>query len=94
MKKSRGSAAWPPAYVKAAGTEGPACVLTFRFQDPGVDLDRFTQRPYFKPVWWPNIVGLFLDGKIDWASVEDHVVGSYRLLAPQKLVDEIGKTRR
>ncbi|HEX2890682.1 hypothetical protein [Vineibacter terrae] len=76
---------WPPAYAKAAATEGPACVLTFRSLLPGVDDDAFRKPPFFKPVWWPDIAGIFLDGDTDWTDVAKLVTASYRLLAPKTL---------
>jgi hypothetical protein len=74
---------WPPAYVKAAGTEGPACVLTFR---AAIDeLDAMRAAPFFKPVWFSDIVGLFLDDDTDWTEVRELVTDSYCILAPKKL---------
>ncbi len=78
---------WPPAYAKAAATDGPACVLTFRSRLPGVDDDAFRTPPFFKPEWWPDIAGTFLDGGTDWTDVAKLVTASYRLLAPKTLVE-------
>ncbi|HEX5096404.1 MAG TPA: MmcQ/YjbR family DNA-binding protein [Acidimicrobiia bacterium] len=74
---------WPPAYVKAAGTEGPACVLTFRA--PIEELDAMRGAPFFKPVWFADVVGLFLDDGTDWTEVRELVTDSYCILAPKKL---------
>jgi hypothetical protein len=79
---------WPPAYAKAAGTDGPACVLTFRSLLPSVDGDAFRKPPFFKPVWWPDIAGVFLDERTDWDDVAKLVEGSYRILAPKKLTEQ------
>ena len=78
-------AGWPPAYVKAAGTDGPACVLTFRSRLHEIDDQAFRQPPFFKPVWWPDIAGMFLDRRTDWEDVSSWVAASYRMLAPLKL---------
>src|SRR4051812_19548241 len=52
---------WPPAYARAASTEGPAVVLTFRSE--GIELDALSEAgpPYFKPLWFDDIAGLVLD---------------------------------
>lgn len=78
---------WPPAYARAAGTDGPVIVLTF--QSSGQELDAFGNvgYPFFRPVWRPGIVGMVLDADVDWDEVKELVVESYCLLAPQRLVD-------
>ena len=76
---------WPPAYAKAAATDGPACVLTFRSRLPEIDAEAFRQPPFFKPAWWPDIAGLFLDDDTDWKDVAKLLESSYRLLAPKRL---------
>jgi hypothetical protein len=78
-------AGWPPAYVKAAGTDGPACVLTFRSRLTEVDADAFADDPFFKPVWFPDIAGVFLRDDTDWKDVAKLVEASYRLMAPKRL---------
>lgn len=78
-------AGWPPAYAKAAATDGPACVLTFRSLLTQVDDEAFRKRPFFKPVWWPDIAGMFLTDGTDWKDVARLIAASYRTLAPKKL---------
>ena len=82
---------WPPAYAKAAGSSGPLCVLTFRSDLAEFDPGSFSRPPYFKPVWWPNILGMALDEHTDWKAVGAHLVASYRLLAPKKLAAGMGR---
>jgi hypothetical protein len=74
----------PPAYAEAAGSDD-ATVLTFRC--PPDDLDALTHAgpPFFKPVWFPDIVGLHLTDATDWTEVAELVTDSYRLLAPKRL---------
>ena len=78
---------WPPAYARAAGTDGPVVVLTF--QSSGQELDAFGNvgHPFFRPVWRPGIVGMVLDAGVGWDEVKELVVESYCLLAPRRLVD-------
>jgi len=80
---------WPPAYAKAAATRGPACIVTFRSRLPEVDAEVFRQFPFFKPIWWPDIVGTFIDEHTDWKHIEALLKESYRMLAPQKLADTV-----
>jgi hypothetical protein len=81
---------WPPAYARAAGTDGPAVVLTF--QSSGEELQALSNggHPYFRPPWRPGIVGMFVDAEeTDWAEVAELVTESYCLLAPQRLVARV-----
>jgi hypothetical protein len=77
---------WPPAYAKAAKSNGPACVLTFRLPAAKLKAPRFSREPFFRPVWFHNIVGMFLNAPIDWDDVETLLTESYCVLAPKKLV--------
>jgi len=78
-------AGWPPAYAKAAGTDGPVTVLTFRSGGDELHALAHTGSPFFKPVWWPDIVGLELGPDTDWDEVAELITESYRLLAPKRL---------
>jgi hypothetical protein len=82
---------WPPAYARAAGTEGPAVVLTF--QSSGEELQALSNvgLPYFRPPWRPGIVAMFVDDDTDWKEVAELVTESYCLLAPQRLVARVAR---
>ena len=75
----------PPAYAKAAGSDGPLCVLTFRGPRPAMDAPRFRRPPFFRPPWFADIFGLAIDEATDWDEVENLLVQSYCLLAPKRL---------
>jgi hypothetical protein len=85
---------WPPAYAQAAKTGGPACVVTFRTLDRQFDPADFELPPFFRPVWFPNIVGLVLDEATDWDQLADLLTVSYRVLAPKTLVDTLDGAAR
>jgi hypothetical protein len=85
---------WPPAYARAAGTDGPVTVLTFRASDDELDALAHAGPPFFKPVWFPNIVGLRLDRRTDWSEVAELVTDSYRLLAPKQLAARVDSPAR
>jgi len=76
----------PPAYARAAGSDGPVTVMTF--QSSGQELDALSRlgHPFFRPVWRPGIVGMIVDADSDWGEIAELVVDSYCLLAPKKLV--------
>ena len=82
---------WPPVYARAAGTDGPALVLTFRSSGDELDVLTGAGPPFFRPTWAPNIVGLHLTTPVDWAEVRELVTESYCLLAPQKLVARLDR---
>src|SRR4030088_3116735 len=77
---------WPPAYARAAGADGPITVMTFRSSGAALDALGTAAHPFFRPGWWPDIVGMVLDADADWAEVAELVTESYRVLAPKKLV--------
>jgi hypothetical protein len=82
---------WPPAYAQAAGSPGPLTVLTFR--SAGDELDAFGHLgpPFFRPVWFPDIVGMAIDAQTDWGEVAELVTDSYCVLAPRKLADQVAR---
>lgn len=80
----------PPAYAKAAGANGPLCVMTFRSPLPALDVHAYTWEPFFRPVWFPDIVGMRLNDQTDWGEVAGLVRASYRHLAPKKLASQVG----
>lgn len=82
-------AGWPPAYARAAGSRGPLLVVTFRVPESKLEMARFAQRPYFKPVWWPDIAGVVIDADTDWDEVETRLTDSYRALAPKSLLKSV-----
>jgi hypothetical protein len=79
-------AGWPPAYARAAGSDGPITVMTFRSSGPELDALGRARHPFFRPVWFPDIVGMVLDGGVDWDEVAELLTESYCVLAPKKLV--------
>jgi hypothetical protein len=77
---------WPPAYARAAGSDGPITVLTFRSSGPGLEILRRASHPFFSPRWAPDVIGMVLDPGTDWEEVADLVTESYCVLAPKRLV--------
>lgn len=77
---------WPAAYAKAAGTEGPLVVVTFRTSDILRDALRDAGDRFFVPGWgtkWgTKVVGIKLTRSIDWNEVKTLIEESHRLLAP------------
>ncbi|MGH8083196.1 MAG: hypothetical protein ACREP7_21635 [Lysobacter sp.] len=76
---------WPAAYAEAAGSAGPMIVLTFRLPIARLPAPKFSGPPFFRPVWFLNILGMAIDMDSDWDVVADLVLESYCVLAPKKL---------
>ena len=79
-------AGWPPAYARAVGCDGPVTVLTFRSPPEELDALSHAGHPFFRPVWFPDIVGMILDDGVDWGEVGELLIESYCVVAPKKLV--------
>jgi hypothetical protein len=80
---------WPPAYARAAASDGPLTVLTFRVPADDIETFRHVGAPFFKPVWFDDIVGMILQDDIDWTEVAELVTDSYCVLAPKRLRDSV-----
>lgn len=76
---------WPPAYAQAAGSDGPLPVLTFRLPAARRAAPKFARAPFFKPVWFADIVGMAIDPHSDWDEIAELISESYCVLAPKKL---------
>jgi hypothetical protein len=82
---------YPPSFAAAAGTSGPATVLTFR--SAGTELDAVLAGPAsFGPLWNRGDVGIRLDLYADWAALAELVVDSYRLRAPKTLLRRLDES--
>ena len=82
---------WPPAYARAAGSDGPMTVMTFRSSGPELAALSNAGHPFFKPVWFPDIVGMVLDAGVDWDEVGELLTESYCILAPKTLVELVDR---
>jgi hypothetical protein len=76
---------WPPVYARAAGTDGPAWVLTFRSAGEELDALRRGGPPFFAPPWRADEVGVVLDEAADWDDLAELVAESWWLQAPKRL---------
>jgi hypothetical protein len=82
---------WPPAYARAAGSDGPIIVMTFRSSGPELDALSDAGYPFFKPPWFADIVGMALDANADWDEVAELLTDSYCVMAPKRLVDRVDR---
>ena len=82
---------WPPAYAEAAGSDGPMYVLTFRTLGRESEPSEFAYYPFFRPVWFNNIVGMVIDDEVDWSEIGDMLAISYGILAPKKLAEQLNR---
>ena len=73
------------AYTRAASTDEPICVMTFRA--PGDEIAGLVTGgyPFFRPGWGADVVGIVLDDDVDWDEVAELLTDSYCVLAPKKL---------
>jgi hypothetical protein len=84
-------AGWPPAYARAARSDGPISVMTFRSSGPELHALANSGPPFFKPRWLPDVVGMVLDAGADWDEVAELVTESYCVLAPKRLVEAVDR---
>lgn len=84
-------AGWPPAYARAAATDGPSWVLMFRSSGPELDVLRHSGRPFFAPPWRQDEVGMILPADVDWQEVAELVTDSYCAQAPKALASSVDR---
>jgi hypothetical protein len=60
-------------------------VLTFRAGGDDLEALAAMGPPFFKPVWFRDIVGLTITPATDWSEVAELVTDSFCLLAPKPL---------
>lgn len=82
---------WPPAYARAVGSDGPLVVLTFRTPEPEFYEAGRARHPFFFPGWFPDLVGLVLDGSVDWDEIGELITDSYCVLAPRRLAEQVSR---
>lgn len=76
----------PPSYARAASSDGPLVVLTFRVPDIAYASFADDGGRFFQCIWgtrWQTkVVGVRLDRRTDWKEIAMLVGESHRLLAP------------
>jgi YjbR len=71
--------------------DGPVTVMTFRSSGPEREALRSSGRPFFRPAWGVDAVGMVLDAGVDWSEVTELVTDSYCVVAPRKLIELIDR---
>ncbi len=71
----------------------PLTYVTFHAASPELEALPAMGDPFYEG-WGPGLVAMVLreDGTTDWAEVKELVTDSYRLLAPKKLIAQLGVT--
>jgi hypothetical protein len=77
---------WPPAYARAAATDGPAHVLMFRSTGAELEALRSAGAPFFSTPWRRDEIGVALTDRTDWVEIAELVTESYCTQAPRRLV--------
>lgn len=75
----------PEGHARAAGTDGPALMLTFRAEPDEAAVLLAVGAPFVALPHWGTMVGLLLDGAPDWDEVTELVTDSYCVQAPRRL---------
>jgi hypothetical protein len=83
------NAGWPPVYARAAGTAGPATVLTFRSAGTELAALEASGPPFFSAHFGRDDVGIVIQPDTDWEEVAELVTESYCLLAPRRLAAQV-----
>lgn len=74
------------AHTRAARVDGPTTIVTFRAVGEDLAMLRSTGHPFFYAGWGRDVVGMVLEGEIDWDEVAELMTDSFCVLAPKKLV--------
>ena len=75
----------PAEYARAADDDGAITVLMFRSSGAELAALGSLGRPFFKPLWPENMVGMILEPDVDWEEVAELLTESYCVMAPKKL---------
>ncbi|GAA3222818.1 hypothetical protein GCM10017691_09280 [Pseudonocardia petroleophila] len=79
----------PPAYARAAGTDGPAVVLTFSSSGPELAALHHVGPPFFAAPWGSAVVGVVLAPDVDHEELVELLTDSFCLLAPRALAERV-----
>jgi hypothetical protein len=79
----------PPAFARAAGTDGPVVVLTFRSSGPELAALHHAGPPFFSAPWGPDVVGMVLAPDVDAVELAELLTESFCVLAPRRLADAV-----
>lgn len=71
------------------GGEDQRVRVMFRAEPGEVMAFEHMGEPYFRADWGENVVGLFLDGRTDWAEMAELLTDSYCVQAPPALAHEV-----
>ncbi|MFI6784744.1 MmcQ/YjbR family DNA-binding protein [Micromonospora sp. NPDC050276] len=77
-------------HARAAALNQPACLLTFRSPLDEIAGLLAGGRPFYKPDWSPNVMGMVLEPTTDWEEVGELLTESYCVLAPKRLAAQVG----
>ncbi|GEP40499.1 hypothetical protein NPS01_41620 [Nocardioides psychrotolerans] len=75
----------PEGHARAAGTDGPALMLTVRAEPDEAALLLAVGVPFVALPHWGTMVGLLLAESPDWDEVAELVTDSYCVQAPRRL---------
>ena len=73
----------------AAGADRSVCRLTFRSAVEEITALLAGGRPYYKPDWATDVLGMIIDNDTAWDEVGELLTESYCLLAPKKLTTRV-----
>jgi len=79
------------AHSRAARTDGPTTLVTFRSSGEELQMLRSAGHPFFYAGWGRDVVGMVLDADTDWDEVAELLTESYCVLAPKKLVAQVNR---
>jgi YjbR len=82
------------AHTRAARTDGPTTLVTFRAAGEELDMLMHAGHPYFYAGWGRDVVGMILDDTTDWDEVSELLTESFCVLAPKKLIDLVDRPGR
>lgn len=75
------------AHLRTRATDaGPITWLKFRSRRPELDALLAHGHPFAPGGYGPDVVAMIIDDSTDWTEVDELLMESYRLFAPQRLV--------
>ena len=80
-------------HARAASVDGPVTLMTFRSRGDELAALVASGFPFYRADWGVDVVGIVLEGRVDWSEVAELLTESYCVLAPKRLATQVERSQ-